>query len=148
LQIADRVKLVLEPTRTISGHIDLAGLPPGRVSVLCRPTDQPPNGRFLMVAPVKPDGSFTIAGVPARAVRIGVYVVELTGIAGGLEFTTYPASPRSLEGLQLTAARPSRIVDVIVRSPVATPIDGAQVFVLPGKIDHLATVDDVIRFPG
>src|SRR5262249_52760626 len=95
-----------------------------------------------------------IAGISVDAVRIGVEVFGRNDMTGDIEFQTYPASPRPIAGLQLTATLSNRVLDVIVRSTVAMPIDGAQVILLSGlgrtriKSESLKIVGDLAQFRG
>jgi hypothetical protein len=143
--IADHVRLVLEPTRRVSGRINLAGIPTGRAGMFCVPVDAA-TARVPLVAPIAPDGSFSLDGASVGAVRIGVSIQ--TGWAGEfLELDTLPASPRPITGLQLTVARSSRELDIVVRNAVDAPLDGVQVVLMSGKhpIDRLKTVGDLDR---
>jgi hypothetical protein len=143
--IADHVPLVLEPTRRVSGRIDLTGIPPGGVEVVCVPV-QAVTDRFVLLAPIGSDGTFSIDGASVGAVRIGVSIQ--TGWAGErLELDTLPASPTSITGLQLTFATSNREMDIVVRSAVDTPLDGVLVILMSGKhpIDRLKNVRDLDR---
>jgi hypothetical protein len=146
--IADHVPLVLEPTRRVSGRIDLTGIPPGGVEVVCVPV-QAVTSRFVLLAPIGSDGTFSLDGASVGAVRIGVSIQ--TGWAGErLELDTLPASPTSITGLQLTFATSNREMDIVVRSAVDTPLDGVLVVLMSGKhpIDRLKNVRDLDRMPG
>ncbi|MEO7730515.1 MAG: hypothetical protein ABIY55_06045, partial [Kofleriaceae bacterium] len=59
-------------------------------------------------------------------------------------YSTWPASRAAITDLRLTMLSSTRTVDVIVRSQVATAIDGAQVILLAGK-QKITTVDQIIR---
>src|SRR6185295_9965847 len=68
--IADHVRLVLEPTRTVSGKVNLGTTEHTRVVIGCS-TVGDPTGRMAQIAPVAADGSFSLAGVSIGALRIG-----------------------------------------------------------------------------
>jgi hypothetical protein len=148
--ITQGVRLVLEPTRSISGKVDIGGVPAGRVRISAVPADRPFE-RFHLLAPVLPDGSFTLSGVSVGPLRVGVSFSSRPGLGEDIEFTAVPASSRSITDLHLTATVSSRALDIIVRSAVATPLEGAQVLVLSGKtpVGKLRTVADLSRWsPG
>jgi len=130
--IADRVRLVLEPTRSISGVVELGGLPYTRVAVGCDPADDT-TGSFHNLAPVRPDGSFTLSGVTVRAVRAGVGTRGDLDAFDRFEFRTLPASASSIANLRLAAPASQRILDVIARSATATALAAVEVVVLAGK---------------
>jgi len=130
--IADRVRLVLEPTRSISGVVELGDLPYSRVMVSGDPADDS-TGSFHNLAPVRPDGSFTLGGVTQRAVLAEVSTRGDLDMYEVLEFRTLPASPAPIENLRLAAASSHRILDVIARSATATALDTVQVVVVSGK---------------
>jgi hypothetical protein len=146
--ISDHVRLVLEPTRHVSGRIDLAGIPSGLAGVFCDPADVVTD-RFTLVAPIAPDGSFSLDGASVGAVRIGV-LIRTGWAAESLELATLPASPRSITGLQLTVATSSRELDIVLRSAVDMPLDGVNVLLLSGKypVDRIKSVGDLDRFQG
>jgi len=131
VMIADRVKLVLEPTRRIAGKVELGGLAHTRVYIHAAATDNI-GGRFRMFAPVAADGSFSLDGAPVRAMWVGA------GIQGGefaqrVESRGIPASAAPATGISLRFTQSSRTIDVIVRSTVTAPLEGAQVILVPGK---------------
>jgi predicted Ser/Thr protein kinase len=141
--IADQVRLVLAPTRSVSGKVDLKGMAHTRLAVACLEVGDP-TGRFHMVAPVAADGSFAIAGVTLGAVRVGVLVKSSEAMGAQIEFQLRPASPAPITDLQLSLASSTRIVDVVVRSAVASALEGAQVVVVSGK-PQIRNVGDLVR---
>lgn len=130
--IADRVRLVLEPTRSASGKVALGGVAPGAVLVSCDPASANPLP-FYTFAPVKPDGTFVIDGVSTGAVRVSALVFSASGMPDAISFQTQPASSAPVTGLELSVVRTTRVLDVILRSQVAAPLSGAEIFVLAGK---------------
>lgn len=144
--IADRVRLVLEPTRTVSGKVDLGGLPSGLVLVSCDPAETR-NIPFYTFTPIKADGSFVLEGVSVGEIRVGALVFNSTRVPDDVSFQTRPASRAPLTGLTIAIARSSRVLDVVVRSAVAAPLSGAEVFVLTGKPPARAPklVGDLLR---
>ena len=142
--IADHVRLVLEPTRTVSGKVELGDAPYTRVLVVCDP-DGEPTGRIHTAAPVAPDGSFTIAGVLVRAARVGVAERGDLDFTERVEYRALPASPASVTDLQLAISSSQRTLDVITHSPLATPLEAVQVVVLAGK-HAIANLGELLRF--
>jgi hypothetical protein len=144
LAIADRVKLVIEPTRSVTGKVNLAGTPHTRVTVHGVIIGDP-TGRFDMIAPVGPDGSFAIDGATVGSLRLGASTHGDADFDESVEFRSFPASPLPLTGVVLEMASSPRVIDVIVRSAVMSPLDGGMVTVFPGKL-AISSVDDLIRF--
>jgi hypothetical protein len=140
---ADRVTLILEPTRSVSGKVDLGGLPYTRALIYGVPAGNF-GGGLRLIAPVAPDGSFTLAGAPTTALQIGVTLREAGEFDGHVGFATVPASPAPVTGLTLRVTPSNRTLDVVVRSTIATPIDGAYVGLVAGK-HSIATPDDFTR---
>src|SRR5262249_34748237 len=130
--IADRVRLVLEPTRSVSGKVELAGRPYTRVVISCAPIGDP-TGRLDQNTTVAPDGSFAISGVSTGARRLGAAERSNSGTNEHIEFMTVPASRAPVTGLVLGFSTSNRTIDVIVRSAVATPLEGGQVILLSGR---------------
>ncbi|HEU4732723.1 MAG TPA: protein kinase, partial [Kofleriaceae bacterium] len=141
--IAERVTLVLEPTRTISGTVDLGRISHTRAQIEGE-ADRDPNDSFTFVAPVAPDGSFTIRGVPTGAVRIGVAMRDHGEFDQHVAYREIPASPTSVTGVRLEASLSPRTLDVIVRSTVSAPVEGAMVRVFAGK-HSITSFDDLVR---
>src|SRR5262249_27497318 len=134
---------------SVSGTVDLRGTPSGRLLVSCAAADELTD-RFHLVAPVAPDGTFTLSGVSVGPIRVGLSIQGRTSIGEDLEFQARPASLASITDLRLTATTSGRGLDIIVRSTVAASLDGAQVILLSGKqpVDKLRTVGDLNRFQG
>ena len=139
--IADHVRLVLEPTRTISGKLDLASIPYPRVRIVAEPVP-PSTGGFAVVAPVAPDGVFTIGHAGVGALRISAIVGKQFDMS--LDSQMIPASFAPVTNLTLSLTSPTRTLDVIVRSAVAAELGGAEVYLLPGK-HHVARSEDLRR---
>jgi hypothetical protein len=131
VMIAERVKLVLEPTRRITGKVELGGVAHTRISIEGAPADHP-TGRFQLFAPVAQDGSFTIDGATVGALWVGA-VIRGGEFGQRVESRLIPASAAPATGVVLRFTRSNRTIDVIVRSVLAAPLDGAQVILVPGK---------------
>ena len=147
LAIADHVRLVLAPTRRISGTVDLRGELHTRVEVTCEPVGGT-SGNYHLSAPLAADGTFTLDGVSAGAVQIGLSIGGGSDdIARVAAYTPRPASRAPITDLRLTVPSSTRSIDVIVRSQVATPVDGAQVILFAGR-HKLTNVEQIIRIQG
>jgi hypothetical protein len=132
----DAVRLVLGPTRSIKGTVELGGLLSTKVMVIVQGVDVDVHGpSYQLVAPVSPDGTFTIDGAPVERIEIAA-IVGFTGNAAGpsLSFVRFDASPRALDGVRLHVSTTGRRLAVIVRSTLSQPLDAAQILVLTGKI--------------
>ena len=140
---ANHVRLVLEPTRRVSGKVELGEVPPTRVAVGGEVVGDP-TGRFNLVAPVAADGSFVLDGSPMDALRVSVTVRDGEGRGIRIEYQTLPASPAPSANLRLALPSSTRILDVIVRSTVAIPVHGARVILLSGK-QQIKTAGDLMR---
>ena len=140
--IGDHVRLVLEPTRSVRGNVDLRGIPSSEVFIDYEPLLTTPVD-FDLFAPVESDGSFVLSGISRGAGQIGL--VMGSGPTGShTEFRPVPASFRSIRDIQFTTATSTRTVDVVVRSTAATQLDGANVFLISGR-QQLRTVADLYR---
>jgi len=141
--IADRVRLVLEPTRTVSGKVALGTTEHTRAVIGCV-TVSDPTGRMGQIAPVAADGSFSLAGVSIGALRIGATARGNGEENSSIEYVAVPASPAPVTGLSLRLSQSQRTVDVVVRSAVATPLEGGQVILLTGK-QTIRNLGELIR---
>jgi hypothetical protein len=130
-EIEPHAKLVLQPTRRIAGKVNLGSVPQPKVFVLIVPAEAY-SRTHRFIAPLQADGSFEVLAVPkARlAVVVALWSMEQTS---DVAFTPLPAGD-DVTGLELsTPAGNGRALDVIARSSVAATLDGAQVFLLPGR---------------
>jgi hypothetical protein len=100
--------------------------------VSCDPADANPLP-FYTFSPVKPDGTFVVGGVSTGKIRVSALVFSASGTPDAISFQTQPASSAPVTGLELSVVRTSRVLDVILRSAVAAPLSGAEVYVLAGK---------------
>ncbi len=135
--LADRVKLVLEPTRTVSGRVALGGLTTTEASVVAL-TELGDN--YVVIASVKPNATFELAGVPTTKVSVGV---EGSGAyRTQLQPTQLPAGTAPISDLQLQVPASGRTLDVLARSMLDSPIETAQIVVMPGRV-HVANVGEL-----
>ncbi len=128
--IADTVKLALEPTSRLEGRIDLRGEPTTRVHVVVQDLRLPPSMAYRLVAPVRPDGTFSVAGVPRAQLR--VFSVLEHPATRSYESATIDVRSPVVRGISVGLARSKRVVHVIVRSTVEAPVGNALVWVFPG----------------
>jgi predicted Ser/Thr protein kinase len=140
----DGVRLVLRPSRTLSGRIDLGGVPYTLARVTAIPADQ--SAGVTSLASIAPDGSFEIAGAPVGPLRLMLSVQQGFEYDLRLTLQRVPAGPHPVRGLRFIVPSSDRNLDVIVRSTVETPLDGARVAVLEGH-HEVRSVLDLMRIP-
>jgi hypothetical protein len=135
-------KLVLHATRHVSGKVDLGDVPAPRVFVMVVPSGAQASLHRL-VTPVQHDGSFELYAVPTGAMSVAV--TKWGADAGNdLMFESLPPQGE-VRDLHLTAVHGGgRTLDVVTRSTMQISLEGAQVFVLPGR-QQFKTVHDVFR---
>ena len=141
--IAEHVRLVLEPTRRVSGKVALGTAPHTRAVILCNPVGDP-TGRMVQLAPVAPDGSFVLDHTWVGALRIGASLRGAGEANQNIDFQPVAASPAPTTGVAIDLTQSSRTIDIIVRSAVATGIEGGQVILLAGH-KPISNVGDLIR---
>ncbi len=128
---SDHVTLVLEPTRRVSGTVQIGAKPRTQVLVMALAHGLLMH-RYLHFAPIRPDGTFVLDGVSTQQVELALG--EVTSYHGGnLQLQELPASRSPVTGLVLTLSKTDRVIDVVVRSTLATPLDLAELFVFPGR---------------
>jgi predicted Ser/Thr protein kinase len=132
---AEDVTLQLAPTSRLEGHVDLANETPAKARIVVRDLTRP-SIRYEIYAPVAPDGSFAIDGVPRHEVRV---FAELEGLhpqlMNGTNITVHDPVVR---GIALSLAKSRRVVHVIVRNTVNTKLANAEVVVLSGKVPSMS----------
>jgi hypothetical protein len=144
--IAAEVKLVLAPTSRLEGHVDLASEAPTKVTVVVRDLAWPSTIRYEIYAPVGPDGSFTIDGVPRHEVRV---FAAIEGLSQNLmSGTNVAVRDPVVRGITLSLAKSARVVHVIVRNIVNTKLANAEVVVLPGKVPSMSFLEIRRQFRG
>jgi hypothetical protein len=130
--VAGDVTLTLAPTSRLEGKVDLRGEPSTTVTIMLRDMEQPVTlPYFGLRAPVMPDGSFSIDGVPRRKVLVQTHVSRATAaLLTGQQLTI----TKPVETAQLSVQVSKRVVHVIVRSTVSQPISNGQAVVMPGNV--------------
>jgi tRNA A-37 threonylcarbamoyl transferase component Bud32 len=142
VRIADRVRLVLEPTRTVTGKVELGGIAHTHVKVECVEIDAPP-GTLATMAPVAADGSFVVRGASVRALQLSAFAGDDSVFR--IESRAVPASPNAAE-VRIDLAATTHAIDVVVGSAVVPPLGGAIVILYPGR-HRVASVQDLMRLP-
>ncbi len=126
------IKLTLEPTSRIEGRVDLRGEPATKVIIAVKDLRSTLNVPYELIAPVGPDGSFVLDGVPRTRVR--VFAAVRNASARSLASATVDIRAPVVRDIALAVASSKRIVHVIVRSTVGMPVSNAQVFAFPGQV--------------
>jgi len=133
--IAGEVELQLAPTSRIEGHVELASETSTKVTVVVRDRAWPSGIRYEISAPVAPDGSFTLDGVPRHEIRV---FAAIEGLSRNLmSGTNLVVRDPVVRGIALSLTRSARAVHVIVRNTVSTKLANAEVIVLPGKVPSM-----------
>ena len=144
--IADTVTLTLEPTSTLSGRADLHGKAPQSVKIVAVDPDAP-DMRYGWASSVSKDGSFEIAGVPRKKVKVFAVVNGLHTTTGGA--VGADARTPAVKGLALEVpSGGNRVVHVVVRSTLNVSVGNAAVLVLPGKQGSMTARQLRVRLMG
>ncbi|MEO8550496.1 MAG: protein kinase, partial [Kofleriaceae bacterium] len=126
-RFTDAVRLVLAPTTTIRGRV--RGSPDRGM----RYVSMPELDDYDLVAPIRGDGTFELAGVPVGPIELHAIQLEGAHAASGTHLEVDTARVQDVE----LEAPSARTLDVIVRSVTTTPDEAAQVTILAGT--HVAT---------
>lgn len=104
------------------------------------------TNRYEIIAPVAPDGSFMVDGVPRHEVRVFAAIDGLTQhLMSGTHLVVRGPVVR---GIALSLARSTRAVHVIVRNTVTTKLTSAEVLVLPGRVPSMSFLEIKRQFHG
>jgi predicted Ser/Thr protein kinase len=137
----DDVTLVLEPTSRIEGKVELNGRPAPTVYVDAEDPAGYPLAEYSVVAPIAADGTFAIAGVPRRPLRVSAHTVRARGSGRSISYgTTVAVDAPVVGGVAIAIAQSHRAVSVIVRSTVDTPLVNAQVIIMPGTVPSMSAL--------
>jgi len=126
--------LQLAPTSRVEGHVELHGAPPQLLYVWVHERARYTSSEYKLVAPVAPDGTFALEGVPRGQVTAQVVRREWDRHRGAMTSTQLVVDAAIVRGVQLDAPAAGRIVHVLLRSTVAVPILAAQAGILRGRI--------------
>ncbi len=138
----DDVTLVLEPTSRIEGKIELGGVAAQTVRVDAEDRAQSPLAAYQVIAPVAADGSFAIAGVPRRALRVSVTLARVMGSGREITYgTSVDVAAPVVTGVALAIDHSKRVASVVVRSTVGAPLINAQVLIVPGAQRSMSALE-------
>jgi len=144
--VSDNVKLVLAPTSRLEGHVELAGQAPNNVVIVVKDVGWPVRPRYSLIAPVAPDGAFAIDGVPRHEVRVFATIDGLSdNVMGGVKVIVKGPVVR---GVELSLAKSTRVVHVLVRNTVNTRLANAEVVVLSGRVPSMNALELNRQFRG
>jgi len=124
-------RLTVVPTSQIDGTVTLGAIPAHTRWVIATPR-QDPNlpplaklMRAIYVAPIRPDGTFTLAGVSRGKIRIAVEMQDAYDMPHAREISV---DREHITGVALSVA--SRALHIVAHSADLTPPDGALIWVL------------------
>jgi len=118
------VRLVLHPTGTVAGSVALGTRPAHGASVIARSEGK---GQVVLVAPVRADSTFELAGVPRGKLALGVSTSASYELGGHIEHVT--VGGERIAGIALTASQ--QRLQLIARSRDLTPPDIALAWLFP-----------------
>jgi predicted Ser/Thr protein kinase len=140
--VADQVRVALAPTSRLAGSVELHGHSPSSVSITLLPKTQARSLSYALSAPVQPDGTFVLDGVPRGRVTIQVHAGRALSTA--VSTTELDVNRSVIDGVRLEVRASSRELHVLVRSTVGSPVANTQVFVMPGRVES-STVAGLIE---
>ena len=132
--IADEVTLVLEPTSHLSGKVALSGAHPttAMISVIRASTRGVMGYGSPVIAPVRSDGTFEVAGVLRRPQDVYVSVAGISQFQGATTSVHVDVDRPAITGLALTLPG-QRTVHVLVRSTVNMQVGIGAVGLFSGQ---------------
>jgi predicted Ser/Thr protein kinase len=144
--VSSDVTLTLEPTSRLEGHVELAGQAATNVAIVVKDLAWPVMPRYSIIAPVGPDGAFTIEGVPRHEVRVFATIDGLSdNVMGGVKVKVKGPIVRDVA---LSLAKSTRVVHVLVRNTVNTRLANAEVVVLSGRVPSMNALEMNRQFRG
>ena len=139
---AHAVRLVLAPTSKLSGKVELHDVPSTKAVVAIVRHGEPRELRYATVAPVRPDGTFVLAGAPRGEVDLEVIVEAITG--SNLTVEKMQIDAPVIDNLAISVPVSRRTVNVLVRSTVGVAPGNAQVIVIPGTLAPTLTAKALV----
>jgi hypothetical protein len=130
--VDDHLRLVVEPTRHVDGRVELGNVPRTKTFIVIEPVDSKTN-TYRFVAPIGADGTFALDGVTMRKAQIGV-AVQNSRRSARFDYQILEASPDAVHGIVVRTLQSDRTLDVLARSTIASPLEGAQILLFPGQI--------------
>ncbi|HEY0255669.1 MAG TPA: carboxypeptidase-like regulatory domain-containing protein, partial [Kofleriaceae bacterium] len=125
--------LVLQPTRRIAGKVAYGKADVTDVMVTINdPADR--TSRAILALPLKPDGTFAIDGAAQTKVNITVNVQTSQGMRFGEPKQIAPGTGPISDLALAVPPSSARKMTVLTRSTYSTPLEGAQVILMPGKV--------------
>jgi predicted Ser/Thr protein kinase len=142
-RVTDGLTLTLAPTSRIAGRVTSSKPLPANlhVNVWVVGTE---DSRYTLVAPLRADGSFELAGVPRD--QLALHATQLRQTAGSAHLALDVREPE-VKNVVLALPADGRKLYVVVRSSVATPVGNAQVVVLHGE-RRLSNVRELAQAQG
>ncbi len=125
-------RLVLAPTRRLSGRIELGAKPPANLVVSVASAKPGTAGYYSEIAPVSADGSFELDGAPTDAIQIGALAEGNVDMS--IQMMRIPPGRDPVNDLKITMTGSTRELVVIVRSTLSTTLQQAQVVVFTGHV--------------
>jgi hypothetical protein len=124
--------LVLAPTSRVSGKVVLHDRPPSLVAIAVGPDPERTDMFYALNAPVQPDGTFVVDGVP-RNTKLRIATQTPTG-TGGWRINVKPiiVTQPVVENVQLEVKPNTGNVSVLVRAMYGEDLNLAMVFVASG----------------
>ena len=129
---ADHLTLALAPTRRIEGTVQLGATPRTQLLVTVMALGATTQ-RYLLFAPIRPDGTFVVDGAPTERLQIGLGRFSAFRTSN-VHYQEVPASRGPVTGVVLALGTSARALDIVVRSTLSTPLPAAQVMVFSGRV--------------
>ncbi|HET9986925.1 MAG TPA: hypothetical protein VFQ65_00355, partial [Kofleriaceae bacterium] len=102
VSVADRVKLVVVPTRRLAGKVTLGGFDYTQTQIVIDQPNVPTALELQQLAMIMPDGSFSADGVQQTKVAVGV-ATSHDSREGHVRYIPVPAGHEPVTGLKLDA---------------------------------------------
>jgi hypothetical protein len=127
----ENMTVKLQRTSTVSGSVSLRDRIAQQVTLYVVPKDQPPELPYMLSAPLAPDGSFVLRGVP-QGKMVFRTLVELS-TADLVSSQELVVNKPEITGVRLEVKASGRPLHLLVRSLYGAPLATANVFVMGGK---------------
>lgn len=105
---------------------------PGNLFVTVAPAKLRGVGYYQEMAPVSPDGTFAMDGVPTDTVHIGA--IGENNVDVNVQMVTVPAGREAVKDVEITMNGSTRELAVVVRSTLSTTLQQAEVMLFTGNI--------------
>jgi len=131
-------KLVLEPTTKVAGRVTERG----DQFAFAISGEKNASSMYQMIAPIRPDGTFELKGVPVGKLRVGSFARAGLG-AQSIAMQNLTVGADGASNIEIKP-RTTRKLSVVVRSAAQVPLTGANVFVAAGTV-VIKSVKDLER---